>query len=177
MDKILESIKEFADKAHGNQMRKYAPDRYIVHPVRVMEMCKKYEDRIEILAAALLHDVVEDTPVTNVEIVEFLQTLLPVSKALEIAKLVEELTDIFTKSAFPHLNRKHRKALEAERLQKVSASAQTIKYADIIDNCTDILIHDPGFGKKFQLEAKAIIRLAIKGNADLYQIAKAAVQA
>lgn len=171
MDAILEAIKTFADQAHGDQTRKYTPDRYIVHPLRVMEMCRKYEDRPEILAAALLHDVVEDTPVSLGEIVDFLQTLLPRSRALQIAQLVDELTDVYTKKAYPQLNRKERKKREAERLEKVSADAQTIKYADIIDNCLDILRHDPEFGRKFREEARAILKLTTKGNPQLYELA------
>ncbi|MGN6567929.1 MAG: hypothetical protein ACTHJ0_08255 [Flavipsychrobacter sp.] len=36
----LEEVIAFADKAHGSQMRKYTPERYIVHPIRVMELCR-----------------------------------------------------------------------------------------------------------------------------------------
>ncbi|WP_297333190.1 hypothetical protein [Flavobacterium sp.] len=36
-EEILHRIREYADDAHGSQMRKYTPERYIVHPVRVME--------------------------------------------------------------------------------------------------------------------------------------------
>lgn len=57
MEEVLEQIRDFADKAHGEQMRKYTPERYIVHPVRVMKICREYTDDITVLAAALLHDV------------------------------------------------------------------------------------------------------------------------
>lgn len=177
MDKLLEAIRDFADQAHGDQTRKYTPDRYIVHPVWVMETCRKYEDRFEVLAAALLHDVVEDTAVMNAEIVDFLQTLMPRPQALEIARLVLELTDVYIKKDYPQLNRKERKALEAERLGQVSADAQTIKYADIIDNCLDILIHEPEFGRKYQAEGQAILKLTTEGNPRLYKIALETVNA
>lgn len=36
---IINKIIEFADKAHGDQTRKYTSDKYIVHPIRVMETC------------------------------------------------------------------------------------------------------------------------------------------
>jgi len=32
---ILDQIKNFAEQAHGEQLRKYSPERYIVHPARV----------------------------------------------------------------------------------------------------------------------------------------------
>jgi (p)ppGpp synthase/HD superfamily hydrolase len=77
MEEILQQVRDFADKAHGGQMRKYTPERYIVHPVRVMNICREYTSDVTILAAALLHDVIEDTPVKKEEIREFLLTLLP----------------------------------------------------------------------------------------------------
>ena len=43
------------------------PRRYIVHPAEVMEICSQYTNDITILAAALLHDVLEDIPVTRNE--------------------------------------------------------------------------------------------------------------
>ena len=66
---VLDRIKEFADKAHGDQMRKYTGQRYIVHPVEVMQICSKVTSDLSVLSAALLHDILEDTPVTKEEIV------------------------------------------------------------------------------------------------------------
>lgn len=43
---IINKIIEFADKAHGDQTRKYTADKYIVHPIRVMETCKQYTDEL-----------------------------------------------------------------------------------------------------------------------------------
>lgn len=57
MEAILEQIKAYADTAHGEQLRKYSPDRYIVHPVRVMETCKQYTNSLPVLAAALLQSI------------------------------------------------------------------------------------------------------------------------
>ncbi|RZK50723.1 MAG: bifunctional (p)ppGpp synthetase/guanosine-3',5'-bis(diphosphate) 3'-pyrophosphohydrolase [Pedobacter sp.] len=164
---LLEKIRVFADEVHGEQLRKYTPERYIVHPVRVMELCREYDNRLEILAAAFLHDVVEDTPVSLLEIETFLKTLMPAQQAKKIRKLVDELTDVYIKQDYPHLNRNKRKELENERLSKVSADAQTIKYADLIDNCLDIVPHDPGLGRKFISEALALLSKATQGNADL----------
>jgi len=55
------------------------PRRYIVHPAEVMEICSQYTNDITILAAALLHDVLE---------------------------LTAELTDIYTKEDYPKFNRR-----------------------------------------------------------------------
>ena len=97
MEKILLQIKDFAGKAHGEQMRKYTLERYIVHPVRVMEMCGQYTNDITILSAALLHDVLEDTPVTKEDIHEFLLTLMDPTQAERTIRMVIDLTDVFIK--------------------------------------------------------------------------------
>ena len=168
-EKILEEVKIFTDQAHGTQMRKYAPDRYIVHPVRVMEMLKNYTSDISVLAAALMHDVLEDTPVKREQIREFLRGLMEPATAEQTVALVEELTDIYTKEAYPRNNRRQRKAMEMERMAKTSREAQTIKYADIIDNCKEIVSHDPQFARVFLRECDALLKKMPSGNRELYE--------
>jgi (p)ppGpp synthase/HD superfamily hydrolase len=145
MNALLEQVKEFADKAHGDQTRKYTPERYIVHPVRVMKHCQQYTSSTSVLAAALLHDVLEDTSVTQEELLNFLHTIMNETDAVQTLKLVVELTDVYTKTSYPGWNRKKRKQKEASRIEQTSPEAQTIKYADIIDNCKEITIQDPEF--------------------------------
>ena len=169
MDAILQTIRDYADTAHGDQQRKYSPERYIVHPVRVMEMCRRHTDELPVLAAALLHDVLEDTPVTQGDLHQFLVTVLEKETAGKTTQLVVELTDIYTKLDYPRWNRRKRKAKEAERIQKTSADSQTVKYADIIDNCREIVQHDPDFANVFLWECKGLLRVMPKGNPTLYQ--------
>lgn len=171
MDDVLKKVRDYADKAHGNQQRKYSPERYIVHPVRVMELCRPHTDKLPVLAAALLHDVLEDTPVTKERLREYLLTLMVEEEANETVLLVVELTDIYTKTAHPRWNRKKRKRKEAERIQKTSGDSQTVKYADIIDNCREIVQHDPDFAKVFLRECKNLLTVMQKGNETLYRLA------
>jgi (p)ppGpp synthase/HD superfamily hydrolase len=176
MERVLDKIRDFADRAHGEQMRKYTPERYIVHPVRVMNALRAYTDKIEVLAAALLHDVLEDTSVTAAEILAFLELRLGTGAAAETLRLVTELTDVYVKSAYPKLNRYTRKRKEQERLATISPDAQTIKYADIIDNCLEIPAHDPGFAPRFLKECRDNLRVLTLGHPGLYQKALDAVQ-
>ena len=169
MQDILEQIKDFADRAHGEQKRKYTPERYIVHPVRVMETCKEYTNDITILAAALLHDVLEDTPIIRDEMKTFLLTLVDPEKAERTVKLVEQLTDQFIHKNYPQWNRRKRKQKEAERLSKVSGEAQTIKYADIMDNSAEIINQDNDFAHVYLFECMAILKKIDKGDKRLYQ--------
>ena len=53
----------FAAESHGEQ-RRYSGDPYVIHTVSVASILAAMEIDVETLAAALLHDVLEDTPVT-----------------------------------------------------------------------------------------------------------------
>lgn len=176
MEEILNAIISFTDNAHGSQMRKYTPERYIVHPTRVMRMLQPYTNDRTILAAAIMHDVLEDTPVTASEISNFLKTLLPPNEVERTVKLVQELTDEYVKEAYPQWNRRKRKEKEVERLAGTCPDAQTVKYADIIDNCVEIVKYDNGFAPKFLSECKLILQKMNKGNNELYQKAVKAIE-
>lgn len=164
MEEILERIRDFADKAHGDQMRKYSPERYIVHPVRVMEICRQYNSDVTVLAAALLHDVLEDTKVSRKEMKNFLLTIFDSEKAEKVLNVVKELTDQYTKLKHPLLNRYRRKAKEHQRLGNVSPEAQTVKYADLIDNSVEIASQDPDFAPRYLDEAKDLLNRMKRGN-------------
>ncbi len=160
---IINKIIEFADNAHGDQTRKYTPDKYIVHPIRVMETCKQYTEELPVLAAAILHDVLEDTATSEDHILHFLKYIMNENERNLTIKLVNELTDVYVKKDFPKLNRDTRKKMELERLRKISARAQTIKYADIIDNSKEIPQHDPSFAKRYLKECSDILLALDKG--------------
>lgn len=176
MEPVLDKIREFADRAHGDQMRKYSSDRYIVHPVRVMQICAEYDPRLPILATALLHDVLEDTPITASELRNFLKTLMTDADVEETLALVIEMTDVYTHDAYPEWNRGKRKELELARIVLTSPQAQTIKYADIMDNSKEIVGHDRGFAPRYLSECLTILKKADKGNKELHQRALAVVQ-
>ncbi len=160
---IINKIIEFADNAHGDQTRKYTADKYIVHPIRVMETCKEYTEALPVLATAILHDVLEDTATSEDHILHFLKDIMNENDRNLTIKLVNELTDVYVKKDFPKLNRDTRKRMELERLRKISARAQTIKYADIIDNSKEIPQHDPSFAKRYLKECNDILLALDKG--------------
>src|SRR5687767_5168237 len=169
MEEALKKITEFAREAHGDQRRKFAPDPYIVHPIRVMEQCRQHTNDITVLAAALLHDVLEDTPVTADQLEDFLATILNEKQAKQTRQLVIELTDVYIKKNFPEWNRRRRKQKETERLANISGQAQTVKYADIIDNSLDIVNAESDFARKYLEECRAIVKAMKQGHKDLYE--------
>jgi guanosine-3',5'-bis(diphosphate) 3'-pyrophosphohydrolase len=171
MDKqeiILKKVEMFANNAHGSQTRRYSADPYMVHPVRVMHTCGNYLPQLPVLAAALLHDVLEDTPVTAKQLHDFLSGELSEADAALTMTYVVELTDIYTRQAYPKWNRRKRREMEFERLRDVSAAAQTIKYADIIDN-TDITENDPDFARVYLNESMKLLQMIDKGHPGLRQ--------
>ncbi len=69
--------------------------------MRVMRICEKYTQSIPVLAAAILHDVLEDTPVTKADLSAFLEGIMDARDAQRTLQLVVELTDIYTKPNYP----------------------------------------------------------------------------
>lgn len=167
MELYLREIEELARTAHGSQRRKYSDEQYINHPIRVMQKCHQYNESFVTLAAALLHDVLEDTLLTRQDLESSLNSLISETTTVrQIMNVVVELTDTFTKSNYPSLNRRRRRQLEAERLGTVGYEAQTVKYADIIDN-TDIALHDRHFASVYLREVNTILSLMNQGNPKL----------
>jgi GTP diphosphokinase / guanosine-3',5'-bis(diphosphate) 3'-diphosphatase len=83
--KLIEKAYHFARKAHGEGLRK-SGEPYITHPVAVAGILAELRMDAEVLAAAMLHDVVEDTIVTLPDIErEF---------GLGVARLVDGVTKV-----------------------------------------------------------------------------------
>lgn len=66
-----------------------------------------------------------------------------------ITSSVMELTDVYTRQAFPEFSKKKRKQKEAERLSAISPLAQTVKYADLIYNVRWTLQYEPEKAAKY----------------------------
>jgi len=166
----LKLIEDFAREAHAGQKRKYTGEDYITHPIEVARLVKIHtEGDVEMQAAALLHDVIEDTDVTMEDLEFFLYDVLPagrISRAY-ILNLVDALTDKYTKEAYPDMNRAERKAAEADRLAQEHPDAQTIKYCDLVHNTESIVKHDPKFAKLYLKEKWWLLEKMDKGHQGL----------
>src|SRR5262245_34955125 len=62
---LIESALRCAVSAHAEQKRKSDNSPYIVHPFSVALMLQKHGFRDEVIAAGVLHDVIEDTAVSE----------------------------------------------------------------------------------------------------------------
>ena len=118
---------DFAAYKHRNQRRKDEEKTpYINHPIAVAKIISEIgniEDP-EILAAALLHDTIEDTKTTPEELIE--------NFGERVCHLVQEVTDDKT---LPKLERKQR---QIDHAKEISGDAALIKLGDKISNVTDI---------------------------------------
>tara|TARA_Y100001972_G_scaffold82164_1_gene99984 strand:- start:17214 stop:17729 length:516 start_codon:yes stop_codon:yes gene_type:complete len=161
---VVQRAKALATEAHASigQVRKYTGEPYIVHPAAVVAIVRSVPHTQDMLAAAWLHDVVEDTPITLGEI----ESIFGGSVAL----LVENLTDV---SHANDGNRKHRKAKDREHTSRATPEAKTIKLADLIDNTRSILAHDPRFAKTYLEEKRLLLEVLREGDQTLWQKAHA----
>lgn len=164
MSQIVLKARAFATAAHTGQVRKYTKEPYIVHPIEVMQIVMTVKHDEAMLAAALLHDVVEDTDFT---IEDILREFGP-----DVASLVDDLTDV---SRPEDGNRAHRKSLDRAHSAKASPRAQTVKLADLISNARDIVKHDQKFAKVFLDEKRQLLEVMTLGDSSLYTIAKSLV--
>ena len=162
---LEEKARVFATAAHlaVGQKRKYSGEDYIVHPIEVASIVKTVPHTEEMIAAALLHDVVEDTQVPlDVIRFEFGET---------VATYVHLLSD--PPKGDSGLNRKQRKALDLERLKEAPAEVQTIKFADFISNTGSIVERDPSFAPVYLAEKKMFLDAMDKGDRTLHARAMA----
>jgi myo-inositol-1(or 4)-monophosphatase len=143
------SIKQahaFALERHKGHYRKFTKEPYIRHPEQVVCILAMYDVDEDILAAAMLHDVVEDTYTTIYEIKDtFGET---------IGDLVEELTsDAKDKKTLS------KKIYMSNTMNSMSSDAFTIKLADRLHNVMGLL--DPrmsiGFVSWYVIETRYIL--------------------
>ncbi len=129
---LMKAISFAADR-HRFQTRKDKEGTpYINHPIKValtlMETGKEFDP--ELLAAAVLHDTIEDTDTTPEEIEHNFGT--------RVMNIVLEVTD--DKS----LPKEERKRLQVVQAAKKSSAARKLKLADKICNVYDIIHFPPG---------------------------------
>ncbi|HLB14432.1 MAG TPA: HD domain-containing protein [Burkholderiales bacterium] len=131
MATVLEAL-AFAAHKHRDQRRKdAAASPYINHPIALANVLVR-EGAVsepEVVAAALLHDTLEDTQTSPGE--------LRTAFGERVARVVEEVTD--DKS----LPKAERKRLQIEHAAAISREAKLVKLADKICNLRDMADHPP----------------------------------
>ena len=157
---IVRKAQVYAMAAHAavGQKRKYTGEPYIVHPAEVASIVASVPGSTpDMVAAAWLHDVIEDTGCTFTDV--------HMAFGIDIATLVGWLTDV---SNPEDGNRAKRKAMDREHTAAAPAEAQTIKLADLISNSRSIMQHDPEFAKTYLEEKRLLLEVLTRGDAGLH---------
>jgi (p)ppGpp synthase/HD superfamily hydrolase len=154
MSLILKSAR-WAEMLHGHQTRKWGRKHmpYVSHVIRVAGRVATLKGSTEeMVAAAFLHDVVEDTEETIENIEKEFGSV--------VAGLVLELTN--PSKGRIDLSREERKSLDREHLKTVSQEAKIIKLVDRIDNVSEILddvMVPTDFRQKYFSETKLLLEV------------------
>lgn len=123
---LLDRAIEFAVHAHSGTERRGKGFPYIVHPMEAMEIVSTITPDQELLAAAALHDTIEDTDVTVEDIRrEF---------GDRVAALVEEESDKFTTGVSEEDSWHQRKQAAIDRLAAASHDAKIVALGDKLSN-------------------------------------------
>ncbi len=128
---ILKAL-DFASLKHRDQRRKDAnASPYINHPIALANVLAREGGVTDgvVLAAAILHDTLEDTQTTPAELRD--------TFGEHIAGIVGEVTDD------QNLPKAERKRLQIEHAASISREAKLVKLADKICNVRDVADHPP----------------------------------
>ena len=123
---LLDKAIIFAVKAHAGTERRGKGFPYIVHPMEAMEIVATMTSDQELLAAAALHDVVEDTPVGIDEIRE--------NFGDRIADLVHAESDVFMEGVSEEDSWHSRKQAAIDRLAAAPHDAKMVALGDKLSN-------------------------------------------
>eukprot|EP00834_Sanchytrium_tribonematis_P001875 NODE_49_length_31687_cov_0.791123.p17 type:complete len:162 gc:universal NODE_49_length_31687_cov_0.791123:28424-28909(+) len=142
---------DFAAKKHKTQRRKDEITPYINHPIGVCLIIEEagINDQ-DIMKAAILHDVLEDTDSSYEE----LQTLF----GDKVANLVKSVTDDTS------LPSDERKAGQILKMKTASNESKIIKMADRIYNLRDMKIWDKEKQNRYKLWGRRLLEVCVGTN-------------
>jgi (p)ppGpp synthase/HD superfamily hydrolase len=122
---LIQNAYKLAAEAHAGQRRKDDGSPYISHPIAVAQVLHDAAFRDQVIAAALLHDVVEDTDLSTQEVAERFCD--------EVAALVDALSEDEGIADFADRKREHR-----EQVEESGPEAVAIYVADKLSNLSDL---------------------------------------
>ncbi len=148
----------FAREVHRDQRRKYSGNLYADHLAEVAGIVATVSQDPDAIAAAWLHDCMEDQGVKEEDI--------RLRFGDRVAYGVVMLSDLESG------NRAARKLASRKRLADAEPWVQTIKVADLISNTSSIVIHDPGFARVYLEEKRLLLDVLAKADPRLQEIAR-----
>jgi (p)ppGpp synthase/HD superfamily hydrolase len=157
-DPVIAKAQAFATAAHEaiHQVRTTG-EPYWTHPQAVANIVAEYTSDPAVLAAAWLHDTVEDTPTTLDTIrAEF---------GDRIASLVENLTNVAPENC---ASREEKVRINREHTAKASPDAKTVKLADVVHNLSDADDCEQEWARRYIREKKLLLEVLKEGDARLW---------
>lgn len=128
---FLDKAINFAVKAHSGVERRGKAFPYIVHPMEAMAIVATITNDQELLAAAALHDVVEDTEYTVEDIrKEF---------GDRVAKIVDSESDLVVEGKNESESWVERKQYAIDRLKKLDRDGKIVAIGDKLSNARAML--------------------------------------
>lgn len=147
---LVNKAEKFATEKHKGQFRKDGSP-YIEHPKRVAEIIKRFKKSHkinELIAAALLHDTLEDTDTGIPELRENFGSL--------VTLLVVELSS--DKDAAKSMGKGKYLSNKMKDEKKLDSWALAIKLADRLDNVSDLEHSSKEFRDRYKKETKEILK-------------------
>ena len=126
----IEKAVVFAAKAHAGAIRKGTDRAYILHPLEAMSIVMKLTDDEDVIAAAVLHDILEDTSVTRER--------LEKEFGSRIAALVASVSEDKKKDLPAEATWKDRKQLTIEQLKTADRNTKILCLGDKLSNLRDM---------------------------------------
>lgn len=144
---LISDAASLAVQAHEGQTRADGSTPYVTHPIAVACIVAALPDaKAEHVAAALLHDVLEDTDVT--------QEALKAAVGDAVTDLVVWLTNPSKGSEEP---REARKRMDREHAIRAPTWAQRIKLADRLHNVGTIATKGASFARLYAAETRLLV--------------------
>jgi len=156
---LLERAIALATKHHAGQKRKWGdpPADYLTHPLAVAVLVAEWDEDTSVyakgaLAAAVCHDVIEDTDCTKTELRE--------AVGQYTARLVLNLSDVKASGR----NRAQQKALDRDRLKSRCESTLLIKACDRLHNLSTVGDAPEGFRRLYLEESELLVEEVLAGS-------------
>ncbi len=143
------AAREDTMKFHMGQKRKWSNEPYHNHPIRVAEaiLNSKWGEYEDLVIAAYGHDWLEDCETSHDYIID--------SYGVGVYNIIFDVTNVYTKEAYPHLNRQLRISFcEHQRLGYISRFAKVLKMFDRLDNLDGL---DKGFAPTYLKESHSLL--------------------
>ncbi|MDF9779119.1 HD domain-containing protein [Pseudomonas baetica] len=161
-DHLIERAEALATEWHQGELRKYSLEPYIEHPRTVAAIIRSVPQHTwELVAAALLHDVLEVPEPIRSQRIQVIRR--------ELGEVVlQYVLEVSNPSRPEDGNRKTRKAIDRAHLAKASPGGQTLRLADAVHNLHNLNELSPTFAKLYASEKQLILPLTLSGDPALH---------